>query len=417
MTAPAITGLKWTRNADGSVTATWDHDADPDFSGSYLIVLDGGNPVSQPGTSFGPIAGNVAYTIVVSPVMTAPQTVSGTYTPTPPPPPTKQSPKLLLDRGGPPPAAYRSSGAFGGYVVSDGLQGEIPMSNLFPTSDGKLATSNAIDKAILELIGWNKANPKLPQVAKIRLAMGFHLPAWMMSLAGAPITVTDPTSGHSGQVARFWVPNSPLWTAIDECLMTLGAKYDGVAELGEFLASRNTTAYNEPCIRQITDPSSVNSLRNAGYNETGNLAAFAHDFALLPVAFPTSRVGVAFNPEQVVSATGVSVSEPTTESLMRQWWASSPRASVENCSLRSNSMGTDYDSMYALMGSKSGVPAGKHLVGIQTATAQKVGNLASVIQFAGQKCGADHVELPATYENLLTPAQCVTAAAYLAANA
>lgn len=302
----------------------------------------------------------------------------------------------LLYLRGTPPALWRSELA--GYVVEGpGDYGAVSWSQLQASPEGPITPDNPIDRAITEMRMWNAANAAHPEVLKVRINAGIHSPAWAMTLGGPCVSVRDPGFGVQGCTPRFWTLQ--FAAAFYEFERQLAAKYDTVPEIAEVVIARNMTIYNEPLLRQNSDPVSVAHLVSAGYTTANDQTNQLADVAGLGRYWKHTRVGFAFNPYQTISPTGVD--EGFTEQLMtygRQMLGS--QLVLENDSLRSSffSATTQYAQMYTAM-TRTGGP-----IGFQTAVLRKIGSLTSTLDTA-RRLGASHVELPPGFEAQLTPLQ------------
>lgn len=299
----------------------------------------------------------------------------------------------LLYLRGTPPSPLRSELA--GYVVEGpGDYGAVSWSQLQASPEGPITPDNPIDRAITEMHTWNAANTAHPEVLKVRINAGIHSPAWAMTLGGACVSVRDPGFGVQGCTPRFWTPQ--FAAAFYDFERELAAKYDTVPEIAEVVIARNMTIYNEPLLRQTSDPGSVADLISAGYTTANDEINQLTDIAGFGRYWKHTRVGFAFNPYQTISPTGVD--EGFTERLMtygRQMLGS--QLVLENDSLRSSFLSATalYAQMYAAM-TRAGGP-----IGFQTAVLRKVGSLTSTLDTA-RRLGASHVELPPGFEAQLT---------------
>jgi hypothetical protein len=324
-------------------------------------------------------------------------TASGSRTSSPSPtttPPAELKPVLtgLLDRDGPPTAAYLS--VMGGFVVN------VHWADLQPTPGAPIASNNAIDQSIALL---HQIDPSGRMGLRVRLFAGIYAPDWAKSLGGAPIQITDPVTGASGTIGRFWTDD--FGAAYDDLETKLAAKYDSVPEIRDITISRCTTVYAEPFIRDAADPIAVSALISAGFTVDADQKCHREQILAHQVWVHT-RSDLSFNPYQTIGG-GPRSDEAFTNAMM-----SFCRSTLgARCVLANNSLRTppSYPQMYAQMQSL-GPP-----ITFQTAVLAKVGNLGATIQYA-ISLGAASVELPAGFESI--PAQ--TLSSYdsgLAANA
>jgi hypothetical protein len=310
-----------------------------------------------------------------------------------------KSPLLgLLDRQGAPPASF--------YSVIDGYVINVSWASLQASAGGPITSNNAIDKAIVQVRLANASGAHM--ALKVRAAAGIQAPAWAKSIGGAPISVRDPNSRVTGTVGRFWTPAFGLAYADFET--KLAAKYDGVLEIREVTISRCTTIYDEPFIRQMSDPATIANLWKAGYTYTADQTCQQQSVQAHAV-WKLTRSDLSFNPyQEILSATSVKTDEAYTQSMITYCGATlGANCIVENNSLRSTSLGTDYDAMYAAMKAQSGN------VVFQTATMARVGSLSATLQMA-VGYGAGSVELPSGYQTA-KPSTFSAARSQLIANA
>jgi hypothetical protein len=191
-------------------------------------------------------------------------------------------------------------------------------------------------------------------------------------------------------VGRFWT--AAFGQAYQDFENKLAAKYDAVLEIREVTMSRCTTIYDEPFLRQTSDPATVANFWNAGYSVAADKLCQEQQIQAHAV-WRHTRSDLAFNPfEEIFSATQHGVDEPFTEQMMsycRQVLGA--RCILENNSLRMSSMGTNYDQMYAAM--KLRGPN----IAFQTATMGKIGSLTITLSKAASLYAAS-VELPSGYQ-------------------
>jgi hypothetical protein len=292
-----------------------------------------------------------------------------------------KSPLLgLLDRQGAPAPSF--------YSVLDGFVVNASWASLQTSAGGPITSNNAIDKALTQVRLANASGAHL--ALKLRAFAGIQAPGWAKSIGGAPITVRDPHSNITGTVGRFWT--AAFGQAYQDFETKLAAKYDGIPEVREVTISRCTTVNDEPFIRQITDPTTVANLWNAGYTVSGDQACQQQEIEAHAV-WTLTRSDLSFNPyQEILSASSVKTDEAFTQ-VMITYCTDTLGANciVENNSLRSTSQGKDYDSMYAAMKAQSA-----NIV-FQTAMMAKIGSLPATLLIA-VGYGAGSVELPSGYE-------------------
>jgi hypothetical protein len=334
------------------------------------------------------------------PTVTATPSPAASALPSPAPNDLKPALAGLLDRNGVPPSSYL--GALGGYVVN------VYWKDLQPTSGGSLAPDNAIDRAITEVNALNAAHGTQLGL-KIRVFAGIWAPTWVKDLGGSPITLVNPQGGGSGTIGRFWT--DAFGSAYTQFEDLLAAKYDEVPAVREVTISRCTTFYDEPFIRDTTDPTDVTALLDAGYTPEADESCQRQEIATATV-WQHTRSDLALNPYEVIGTAGTKATdEPFTLSMMQYCRQLLGLGCVlENNSLRYPVIGAGYEAMYESM-SELGAP-----ISFQTATADRVGDLSETIGYA-VTLGANSVELPGGYQSIETPASFSASGKLLANNA
>jgi hypothetical protein len=285
----------------------------------------------------------------------------------------------LLDRQGEPKAGYELSG----WVVKSSW------ADLQPTAGGPIAEQNEIDDAIVRA-------RELGMVLKLRVYTGTEAPEWAKQLGGPPVPLVDPADGQTITIGRFWT--EPFGRAYADFQGLLAARYDDVAEIRETVISRCTTVFAEPFIRQTAAAENLTTYAAAGLNDETDLRCFkeqvdAHD------VWKQTRSDLAVSPYQSVQAKAAARDEGRAqrggdlaipEQVMRYCRERlGPRCVLENNSLRIEPR-AQYEQLYEVM---QGL--GRPLA-FQTATGDKVGNLADTISRAAD-LGAASVELPISY--------------------
>jgi hypothetical protein len=303
----------------------------------------------------------------------------------------------LIYLQGAPPASVRLSMA--GYDIQGrgGDYGAVSWAELQPTASGPIVPDNPIDLAIAEVRSWNAAHPMDHQMLLLRVLAGVHSPAWALNLGGPCVAVTDPVFTLHGCTPRFWT--APYSRAFYRFEAALAAKYDTVPEISEVVIARNMTFYNEPMLRQISDPSSVAHLKAAGYTTSLDEQNQRADMVDLGKYWKHTLVGYTFNPYQ--SLDPVANTEVFTAQLMAYGrHVLGAQLVLDNDSARVSFITQPgyFSQMYASM-QQLGTP-----LGFQTAVLRKVGNLLTTIQgLIG--LGANNVELPPGFETVLTQEQ------------
>jgi hypothetical protein len=280
------------------------------------------------------------------------------------------------------------------------LQGaaiEVKWSDLEPSGPG-LVAGNPIDAAI--------AATGCGTPLRLRVFAGIDAPEWVKQASGGDISVTNPFGGGTGTVGHFWA--AAFKQAYDNLQSELAASYDSVPNLDEVVVSRCSLFYPEPFLLGTSIRSNVTNLLAAGYTEAADQQCQLEEIDSSVSRWTTARVGVSFNPYQVINPNGtVGVDESFTEQVMGYCrYVAGPRCVLENDSIRDPISGLppEYSQMYNAMSGASGpihvtvgglntdVTLGAPLA-FQTAVEGRIGDFWGTLVWARQRHAAS-VELP-----------------------
>ena len=288
----------------------------------------------------------------------------------------------------------------GGWVVN------VTWAQLQPASGTAIASDNPIDQAMARI---HSTQAYSGMHLRIRIFAGIDSPGWVDAMSGGSVYVYNSAAGQGGQVPRFWT--SPVEQAYAHLQVLLAAEYDTNAAIEDVTTSACMTVFAEPLIREVTDPTSVANLLAAGYTEAADQTC-QEDAIAAQAAWTHTHSSIALNPYQAISSSGKSsVDEAFTQTLMAYCHSTlGQRCTLGNNSIRTASMGTQYEQMYSAM--KGTGPT----LYFQTAQAKLVGNLQSTVGWAIAE-GANDVELPSGYQTLLTATQMKADDQALSANA
>jgi hypothetical protein len=256
---------------------------------------------------------------------------------------------------------------------------EIKWSDLEPLKGQGLAPNNPIDTALA-------ADCTTP--FRLRVLAGISVPDWVKSDSGV-VNVTNPFDGSSGTIGQFWT--DPFKADYDNLQAELALKYDSKPNLDEVVVSRCSMFYPEPFLRGTSIPSNAANLAAAGYSVAADHQCQQQEIDITLSAWKTARVGVSFNPYQVVNPDGtIGVDESFTEQVMaycRQ--TGGQRCVLENDSIRDPISGLSgpYTQMYEAMW-QLGPP-----LAFQTAVGARIGDFWGTLVWARQHHAAS-VELP-----------------------
>ncbi len=277
----------------------------------------------------------------------------------------------LVDRKGIPPAPDLQATAI-----------DVRWSDLEPDPVKGLVHPNAIDAAVAEL--------PCSTPLRLRVLAGISAPRWVKDLDGGAVSVINPFGTTTGTIGRFWTED--FKNAYDKLQAELALAYDSEPNLDEVVVSRCSMFYPEPFLRGTWIQSNIDNLVDAGYTVALDKQCQTDEIDSVASHWTTARVGVAFNPYQVVNPDKTaSVDESYTEQMMaycRNTYLQ--RCVLENDSIRDPilpSLTSDYLLMYAAM-SALGAP-----IAFQTAVKPRYGDFWGTLLWA-RKQHAASVELP-----------------------
>ena len=261
---------------------------------------------------------------------------------------------------------------------------------LQPAPGAAIPEGNPIDRAVARARQANAA-PGAPGVqVKVRLFSGVQAPEWAKQLTGPPVGVTDAVSGRSGTVGRFWTAD--FGSAYRRLQQQLATRYDRVPEIAEITASRCTTVFAEPFLRQAGEAATVQGLLAAGFSAGADRRCLEEQVEAHRV-WKRTRTSVAFNPYQRIRPDGTF---RTDEAFTRSMMDHCRRVLGSRCIIANNSIrwpplgGKAYKAMYASM-RELGPP-----MTFQTAVPRRIGDWRRTLEWA-VVAGANSVELNAGY--------------------
>ena len=254
---------------------------------------------------------------------------------------------------------------------------------------GPIANDNPIERAVATARRESRSGGSTELRLKVRLFAGVQAPDWAKQLGGGPVTVNDPTDGRSGTIGRFWT--SEFGAAYSDLQGRLAERYDEVAEIAEITASRCTTVYAEPFVRQTGDPPTVRALLDAGFTAEADRRCLEEQVDAHRV-WGRTRTSVAFNPYQRIEADATTSTDGKLTASMMLYCRRllGPRCVLENNSIRWPPLGRAYDEMYSTM-RRLGPP-----ISFQTATPARIGDWRLTLDWAARQ-GANYVELNGEY--------------------
>ncbi len=367
MPIPAVV-ITWHVNPDGSATATWPADADPNID-EYIVGVDGGPTYITKSLSVGPLPGKVAHTVIVTPTAGDAQTAQATYTPTSSG--LKSPIQGLIDRQGMPKLS-----------IVKAMVVDCDWAVLQPVAGGPLATGTVLDKAL-----------QTGNQVKLRASRAGGAPPNAKALGGGPWTITNPASGQTATIGPYWSTPYLDWYA--DCQNKVGQKYDGAVTLLENVMAEPASVFDEPFIEP-----GVSTL--PGWTLAADEAAFTAMLSIHKAAWATTHQDLAFNPF---------TAGPTsfTEQVLAEADALFGKQLVAgNNSLRDADLGALYDAVFAAIKARGGPTY------FQTAQMSKGVTGATYTKAIGY--GANSVELPGGYATAYTAPELAAWDAGLRAN-
>lgn len=307
----------------------------------------------------------------------------------------------LVDRHRLPPEPLRET--VNGFVVL------VDWADLQAEPYGPILQGNPLDVAIEEVRRIEAAKPGTDLQIKLRILGGLGAPEELKLLTGGPVAIVDPRDNVSGTIGRFWTDD--YGDAYTDLHAKLADRYDLVPELRVVTISQCMTVYAEPFIRDAADEVSVANLLAAEFDSDQDRECLRRQVEAHQV-WRSTRSGLAFNPYQVINQDGtVGVDLEFTVSMMSYCRDMlGERCVLENNSIRWPPFQGRYERMYESMVAL-GAP-----ISLQTAKPELVGDLAATVEWAVDR-GAGAVELPRTYDSLLTPEELEALDAALEGNA
>ncbi len=189
---------------------------------------------------------------------------------------------------------------------------------------------SAIDNALATIGTYNAKYPATPVAAKLRVYAGPNVPAWVFSVAGGPITVSN--SKGSMQIAAFWSGRyDAAWRALQA---HLAARYDASSAIAEVAVSSCSSLSAEPFVISL-DTASLSAMRAFGFDDAaymGCLTNAAGDYA----AWKMTPLDFTFNTYRLSDGSSLQADPAFTTGVMASFRSSlGSRAVVANHGLQS----------------------------------------------------------------------------------
>jgi len=278
----------------------------------------------------------------------------------------------LVDRNVAPPAANLDASSI-----------NVAWSALEPTKGALVSTADDPIWAAVHAAGCTPI--------RIRVLAGMATPSWALSDSGQ-VSVINPYSSTPGTAGDFWT--TAYMQDYDAFEVLLATRYKNVPNIAEFVVSRCALFYPEPFILGTSIATNDQNLVDAGYTEAADQQCQQEEIDTAAKDWPSQRIGVSFNPYQVLNPSGAtyttSIDEPYTAQMMaycRHTLGS--RCVLENDSIRDpiSGLGPSYAPMYSAMAAL-GAP-----IAFQTATETNIGDFWGTLVWA-HHMHASSVELP-----------------------
>jgi hypothetical protein len=189
---------------------------------------------------------------------------------------------------------------------------------------------SAIDAALGAIARYNAAHSTAPVSAKLRVFAGPHVPSWVMTVAGGPITITG--QNGSEQIAAFWTsPYDQAWRALQQHLASI---YDGSSAVGEVAVSSCSSLTAEPFVIAL-DSASLAAMRVYGFSDAALMACLngaASDYS----AWTTTPLDFTFNEFRLSDGSSL-VADPSFTTTVMQSFRSAlgTRSVIANHGLQS----------------------------------------------------------------------------------
>jgi len=315
----------------------------------------------------------------------------------------------LMDRGvddpsqpwTPPDPNYLGA-AVTGYAVNIGWN------ELQPTQNGSIARNTRLDQALNQVRAFNIAHPTTQLHVRLRIFAGVNSPAWAMNLDGPAMTlrcdnipvpyVCFTPGAHVVQEPRFW---GPKYSAAYQAFVSkLSSVYDAAPEITEVDVSQCSTLYPETLIKEFDLPGNAQAYVNAGWTQQKDVACQKAQLNDFVSTWPTTLVGMSFNPYETLNSTKTgAITELTTTYMLMNYCRQvlHSRCVLENYSTRTPTGYSAYQDIYNYM-VKLGQP-----IAFQTAIDQRVGDLNATLCTDATHRSANDIELPRGYNNPSDP--------------
>lgn len=327
----------------------------------------------------------------------------------------------LLDRG-----PNLASGFEAPEPGIDGIVVNAHWADLQPEPNGPIARDNQIDRAVATARRWNQAHPHDPPVAvKVRVFAGVYAPQWAKRLGGAPIRYASPNHPRrAGTFGRFWTGGfGAAWQRLQRELAAIYDNPRAYPEIRDVTVSRCTVASAETMVR---GPAVLRALVAHGYTAADDeghdgRGGCIRDEIDEASVWRDTHLSVAFNEFHRPAGTlpsgrpRIQRDPAFTEAMMRYCVDRlGARCVLENNAIRATYAEKRLDLHPGPAGGKNPGAVYRQLAAVkartgqtltfQTAVDQLVGDLPATLRWAIQM-GANSVELPLGWHDMITPAQ------------
>lgn len=225
---------------------------------------------------------------------------------------------------------------------------------LYLTEAPESATFGFIDHAVIG-IDWSELEPAADDFGgpgwrridetlrdhpgfrfRLRIAAGRGAPEWLKDVEGGCVDVTQPASGLTACVPRFWT--DAYLDEYAELMAEVARRYDDEPRILDVVNSACMTMWTEPFIRAGRDEASNLRLFEAGLNEDSDRYCLRRSTRVMVRAFERTRTSIATHLQwQIVTADGVEPSWPKQRNMLNNLLA----AFGEEIVIQNNGLGGD----------------------------------------------------------------------------
>ena len=130
---------------------------------------------------------------------------------------------------------------------------------------------------------------------------GIGAPTWAKALANGPIPFIETQSGASVTIPDLWSPE--YRTAVESLINWMATEFDNDARLLAVTAAADSTYYQEPFIKGLSNATNRQNILAAGYTEAEDRSNMKWQLDIM-TAFTKTPIQLAYNPYQYITAGG-----------------------------------------------------------------------------------------------------------------